>query len=170
MRRAILLPARVAGLLIAAVSVALAGGAAPEVRLDVVKYGELVDAVRAHKGKVIVVDVWATWCIPCKKEFHNLVELNAAGGGKGLVCLSVSVDAVANKESALAFLKGQKATFANFLLDEDASVWTKRWGLETIPAVFVFDAEGRRAGKFTGDDFSYDAVKDLVKRLLAPSP
>jgi thiol-disulfide isomerase/thioredoxin len=145
-------------------------GNASEVRLDVVKYGGLVDAVRAHKGKIVVVDVWATTCIPCRQEFHNLVELHHNGASRGVVCMSVSVDPAARKEAALKFLQSQGAAFANFLLDEDPSLWTKRWGIETIPTVFVFDRDGRRAGKFTGDDFNYDAVKDLVRRLLVSSP
>ncbi len=170
MRRSVLLFARLAGLLIVAAPVALAAGGVPEVGLKVVKYGDLVDAVRAQKGKVVVVDVWATYCLPCKQEFHNLVELNRSEAGRGLVCMSVSVDAAAKKEAALKFLQSQGAAFANFLLDEDSSLWTQRWGIETIPTVFVFDREGRRAGKFTGDDFSYELVKDRVKALLASPP
>jgi thiol-disulfide isomerase/thioredoxin len=169
MRRATLFSIRFLGLLVAAGSVALAAGGAPEVRIEVVKYGQLAEAVRAQKGKVVVVDVWATYCIPCKKEFPNLVRLHESDAGKGLVCISVSVDPVAKKEQALKFLTTQKATFTNFLLDEDSDLWTKRWGISSIPAIFVFDREGRRAAKFT-DNVSYADVEPVVKGLLASPP
>src|SRR4051794_37042332 len=47
-----------------------------EVTLNTVKYLELADAIKAQKGNVVVVDVWATYCLPCKKEFPNFVELH----------------------------------------------------------------------------------------------
>ncbi len=168
MRRAVLFPIRLVGLLIAAASAALAAGA-PEIRIEVVKYGQLVEAVRAHRGKIVLVDVWATYCLPCKKEFPHLVRLNESDAAKGLVCISVSVDPVTKKDQALKFLTAQKATFANFLLDEDAEWWTKRWGISSIPAVFVFDREGRRAAKFS-DNVRYADVEPIVKGLLAASP
>jgi thiol-disulfide isomerase/thioredoxin len=166
MRRATL---RIAFLgLLAVASAALAAGA-PEVRLEVVKYGQLVEAVRAHKGKVVVVDVWATYCVPCKKEFPNLVRLNRTEADKGLVCISVCVDPVAKKEAALKFLTDKGAAFTNFLLDESPDLWTKRWGIDSIPTVFVFDRDGRRAAKFT-DNVTYAEVEPVVKRLLGTAP
>jgi thiol-disulfide isomerase/thioredoxin len=168
MRPATLLTARLAGLLVAGASAALAAGTT-EVRIEVVKYGQLVEAVRAQKGKVVIVDVWATNCVPCKKEFPNLVRLNKTDGDKGLVCISVSVDPVAKKEQALKFLTAQGAAFSNFLLDEDPDLWTKRWGISSIPTVFVFDREGRRAAKFT-DTVSYTDVERVARGLLASPP
>jgi thiol-disulfide isomerase/thioredoxin len=142
------------------------------VELKAVKYADLVKAVRAQRGKVIVIDVWADFCIPCKREFHNLVELNRQYGDKGLVCMSVTVDPPEGKEGALRFLKKSKATFANYFLDEKAALWQDRWGIKGPPAVFVFDRQGRRAAKFDSEDpekpLSYEDVKKLVPKLLAP--
>ena len=56
----------------------------------------------------------------------------------GLVCMSVSVDEEANKPKALKFLVAQKATFANYWMDEKWDVWQEKWGLKAPPAVFVF--------------------------------
>jgi len=58
------------------------------VQLKIVKYGELTEAVRVQKGKVLVVDVWADFCIPCKEEFPNLVRLHKKYAEKGLSCFS----------------------------------------------------------------------------------
>ena len=142
------------------------------VELKTVKYADLVKAVRAQRGKVVVIDLWGDFCIPCKREFHNLVELNQQYGDKGLVCMSVALDPPEGSEGALKFLKKSKATFANYWLDEKAIFWQERWGIKGPPAVFVFDRQGRRAAKFDSEDpekpLSYEDVKKLVPKLLAP--
>jgi hypothetical protein len=95
-------------------------------------------------------------------------------GKDGLVCLSVSVDAPDRKAGVLAFLGKQKATFPNYLLDEDAAVWQNQWKIKGPPAVFVFDRAGKRAGKFDSDDpdrpGTPEDVENLVKQLLRQKP
>jgi hypothetical protein len=84
--------------------------------------------------------------------------------------MSVTIDELDRKDAALAFLRSKRATFPNFLLDEDASLWQVKWDLKGVPAVFVFDRDGKRAAKFDGDDpdnqFTYADVEALVKKLL----
>jgi thiol-disulfide isomerase/thioredoxin len=146
---------------------------APAIELKTVKYAELTQAVRRHTGKVVVMDVWASYCVPCKKEFPYLVELHKKYAANGLVCISVSVDGPQDADAALQFLKKVKATFSNYRLDEEIDFWQEKWDLKGIPAVFVFNREGRCAAKFTDDDpdkqFTYpDDVEPLVKKLLKP--
>jgi len=139
--------------------------------LKAVKFERLGEAVRSHRGKVVVVDFWATYCPPCMKEFHHLVELHQKYGSGGLVCMSVSVDVPENQEKALAFLKKAKATFPNYRLDEEEAVWPEKLLLAGVPAVYVFDRDGRRVKKFTNDDpdnqFDYEKdVLPLVGKLM----
>ena len=97
--------------------------------MKTIKYGELVKAVREQCGKVVVIDVWADFCVPCKQEFHNLVEMHQQHGDKGLVCMSVALDPSEDDKEGVPppgvqkFLGKQKATFANFWLDENPKVW-----------------------------------------------
>jgi thiol-disulfide isomerase/thioredoxin len=165
----------VSGLL--AVGAALPADPSPtatgDVRLEVVKYDRLIEAVRALRGKVVVVDVWATYCVPCKREFPHLVRLHQEYAGAGLACLSVTVDKPDKEKAALQFLQKQKATFSNYLLDEDAALWQEKWKVNGVPVVFVFDRDGRRAAKFDAEDpahpFDYEHnVEPLVKQLLGP--
>jgi thiol-disulfide isomerase/thioredoxin len=143
---------------------------AAEVKLDVIKYEPLVEAIRAQRGHVVVIDFWGDFCIPCKREFPNLVKLQKRHAQDGVVCMSLSVDPVERREAALNFLKAQKAAFPNYLLDEDASVWQSKWNLSTVPAVLVFYRDGTRAGKFDDDDpdhpFTYEDVERLVEWVL----
>jgi thiol-disulfide isomerase/thioredoxin len=146
------------------------------IELKTVKYDGLVQAVQAQRGKVVVMDIWGEFCVPCKKGFPHLVEMHRRYADKGLVCMSVSLDEADDKEAvarALAFLKQKKATFPNYLLAEDAEVWQDKWKLKAPPAIFVFDRLGRRAAKFSMDDpskqFTYEEVEKLVQKLLDSS-
>jgi thiol-disulfide isomerase/thioredoxin len=146
--------------------------AAP-VHLETVKYDGLIQAVRAQRGKVVVVDVWADFCVPCKREFPHLVRLHNDYGKDGLVCMSVSVDDAKHRDAALKFLTRLKATFPNYWLDEDPKLWQERWNISGPPLVFVFDRRGRRAAKFDneqGRTFTYEDVKKVVGPLLREAP
>src|SRR4051794_11299497 len=90
---------------------------------------------------------------------------------QGVVCLSVSLDEAGDREKTLTFLKKQEATFPNYLLDEETKVWQEHWNVKAPPVVFVFDREGKRAGKFDTENdrtYTYEDVESLVKQLLKP--
>lgn len=143
-----------------------------EVTLKPVKYQELIDAVKAQKGKVVVVDVWATYCAPCKVEFPHFLELHEKRAKDDVVCISVSIDDKENREVALAYLKKQNATTTNFWLDESSDVWAKKWNVKRgVPIAFVFDKQGKIAKKFDNenekaDPFTYKEVTKVVDELL----
>lgn len=143
-------------------------GKGGKVELKVVKYDELAKAVLRHRGKVVVVDFWADYCVPCKKNMPHLVELYAKNAGKGLAVITVSIDDVekdpAVKDRLLRFLTKQNATFTNVLLDEPPTVWMKRLEFKTVPTVFVFDRQGKWQ-RFT-DEVDPHEVEKLVVKLL----
>jgi thiol-disulfide isomerase/thioredoxin len=143
------------------------------VELEVVSGDQLAAAIKAQKGKVLVVDIWASWCGPCKQSFPRLVALHQRHRKDGVICMSVSLDKPGQRDTALAFLQSQGAAFPNYLLDEGEAGWDKLH-LQSIPAVFVFDREGKRAAKFTNDDpahlFTYADVERLVDALLVHTP
>jgi thiol-disulfide isomerase/thioredoxin len=151
---------------------ALAAGpvSAADVELKVVKMAEFEQAIARHAGKVVVIDFWATFCVPCKKEFPNLVKLHQEYGKKGLVCMSVSVDTEDEKEDALKFLKEKGAAFENFLLADPPEVWQKTLKFDAVPVVFVYGKDGKIAKKFIADKpenvFDYGDVRKLVLPLL----
>jgi hypothetical protein len=93
-------------------------------------------------------------------------------GSKGVVCMSVSVDPEDNRASALKFLTQKKATFANYWLDEPDEFWQARWKIKAPPAMFVFDRQGRRVGKFDSEDLDkplkVEDIEKVVKQLLGP--
>jgi hypothetical protein len=91
-------------------------------------------------------------------------------GSQGVVCLSISLDLLERQQAALTFLKSKNAGFPNYLLNEEQEFWQAKFGIKAPPAVFVFDRQGRRAGKFDSEDpdrpFSYANVEKRVLELL----
>lgn len=144
------------------------GAAPPEIGVKVVKYADLGQEVRDRLGQVIVVDFWADTCIPCKKRFPHLVEMSSKYRDKGLAVISVNVDPNPRqkevRDKALKFLQSMKATFPNLMLDEPATEWSKKLGIESLPAVFVFDREGRWR-RFTDPATAEDVEKQAVEWL-----
>jgi hypothetical protein len=100
------------------------------------------------------------------------VQLHQQYAKDGLVCMSVSVDQPDNREEALKFLKGKKATFANYWLDEKLTFYQDKLEISGPPAVFVFDRQGKRVGKFSDDSekpYGPEDIEKLVKELLKGS-
>jgi thiol-disulfide isomerase/thioredoxin len=159
-----------------AVLAAFVLGAAPApspddtVTMKTVKYPDLVRTVRELQGKVVVVDFWGNFCIPCKKEFPNLVEMHRKYNKDGFAAVSVDLDDPKDKEAtdgALKFLRAKDAEFTNLQLDEPLEVWSDKFGSNLTPFIFVFDRDGRIAGKFEGKKANYqEQIEPLVIELL----
>jgi thiol-disulfide isomerase/thioredoxin len=144
-------------------------GAAQPVKLQVVSLPEWETVLAAHRGKIVVVDNWATWCPPCRAEFPEMVKLHHDYAGKAIVCMSVSLDQPADQAKALAFLQEKGAAFPNFLID-DLEAWADKWNIKGIPVVLVFDRSGKLLRKFDRDDpdkqFTYADVEKYVAELV----
>ena len=120
----------------------------------------------ALRGKVVVVDFWASWCVPCKKELPALDGLarryNAAK--KDVVILVINID----KERAKAerFLASAKVTSCRVLLDPDGGA-ASRYELPTMPTSYVIDKKGIvrfvHSGYTAGDEHK---VAKEVEELL----
>lgn len=141
----------------------------PAVTLRAAKFGTLAEAIAQNRGKVVVVDLWAFFCRPCKEGFPHIVRLHQKYADKGLAVISVSLDASEDRAKAEQFLAKNSATFTNLWLDEPPELWTGRFRTNAIPCMFVFDRRGRWT-QFKGADgkgISHDDVEHLVLKLLA---
>ena len=138
------------------------------IKLAAVRYDALADAIRNEKGKVVVVDFWADYCLPCKREFPKLVALHRKFAAGGLTVMSVSLDdpnEPASKPKVKAFLHARKADFANYLLDEKPEFWQAKLRAEGPPVVYVFNRKGELEQRFA-DEIDYTKVESLVSDLL----
>jgi len=130
--------------------------------------------VASHKGKVVVLDCWSTYCIPCLKEFPNLVALSKRYPEE-VACISLSfdydgIDTVEEQmPRVLEFLQRQGATFENVISSVESDQLYTKLGFASIPAVFVYDQEGKLARRFDGStsgEFTYADIEKLVSELL----
>ena len=141
-----------------------------EVTLQVVKQKGYLQTLEGLRGKVVVVDVWGEFCVPCREAFPHLVELHNKYASKGVACLSVSIDQAEDQDLALRFLKRQNALFTNLLLDEPPKTWQALFDIYGPPAALVFDSGGKLAARFDHNDisktFTYDDVEKAVVGLL----
>jgi thiol-disulfide isomerase/thioredoxin len=160
----------------AALTVLCAAGAQTQEKKIVmthVKYEGLKQEILKHRGKVVVVDFWANWCINCKQKFPHFIDMQKKYADKGLVVISVSVDEktedLENVENANKFLNQVKSPFRNLLLDEPSTIWLDKFGFNELPAYFVFDRQGKwvryLAAEYKGG-VPYDELEKLVVKML----
>ena len=126
------------------------------------------------KGQIVVVDMWATWCIPCIERFPHMVELAHTYSDRGVAFVSLCLDDRDDDEAvALAqrFLTEQGAFFANYLMDEVVTQAFEKLDLLGIPAVFIYGPDGELRYRLTGDDpddqFTDEDVDRAIEELLA---
>jgi thiol-disulfide isomerase/thioredoxin len=110
-------------------------------------------AVQAQKGRAVVVNFWATWCVPCIEEFPHLVAL--ARERKDVAFLSVSIDDPADRAAVESFLKKQKPSFPVYLKaagNDEAFIngVDKEWS-GAVPLTLVFDASGKKVKLLEGE-------------------
>jgi thiol-disulfide isomerase/thioredoxin len=145
--------------------------------LKPVKFDEFLKRVANKDAKFTLVDVWASWCIPCKENFPHLVEMHHKYADKGLSVASLSFDDPAEPKQvadAKEFLDAKKAAFANYLLDEEQGVGYEKLNISAIPAVFIYGPDGKEVKRYTMDDpnnqFTYEQVERDVAALLDGKP
>lgn len=113
----------------------------------------------AMKGKLLLVDFWATWCGPCKEMFPVLDKLHGAYASKGFDILSVSIDE--KRPDLDKFLKSHK--FPNPVLHDTTQTWAK-WGVRTIPAAFLVK-DGQIVAQWTGKA-KKESLETAIKKHL----
>lgn len=75
---------------------------------------QIVQIVKDEKAPLVLINFWASWCIPCKAEFPHLLEMSRKYADRGLKVILISVDDVADRAAAETFLNEQKVGFQTF--------------------------------------------------------
>jgi thiol-disulfide isomerase/thioredoxin len=125
--------------------------------------------VAAQKGKIVLVDFWATWCVPCRKEMPELVKLEARLRAKGLHVITISADEAEKQAEAEAFLAKYGVAAPAYIRkakDDDKFINSidPKWS-GALPAVFLFDKSGRKVKSFIGETSMKDIEAAVVKLL-----
>ncbi len=115
----------------------------------------LADLITRQKGRVVLVNFWATWCVPCREEFPDLTRLQKSLGPRGLRVVGVSTDLASAMPGVHKFLTDQKPGFPNFHKksggdDQDfIDAVDKGWGGE-LPFSVLYDRNGHKAKVLSG--------------------
>jgi thiol-disulfide isomerase/thioredoxin len=122
------------------------------------------DSARVGAGQpVTLLNVWATWCVPCQQEFPDLERLQREFGPRGLRVLAVSVDQ-SDDAPVREFAESHRATF---LIGHDPEGGVKAtYQTIGVPASFLIDGQGRLAARQLGT-LDYAAMRAEVERVLA---
>jgi len=120
-------------------------------------------SLSAFKGKVVLLNFWATWCPPCRAEMPALNKLYREKKNRGLEIIAVSTDR--SVSSVKDFLEKHKVDFP-ILFDEDHTA-AKLYRVFSMPTTFLIDRNGTIVEKFYGEyDWTEPETKGKIEKLL----
>jgi thiol-disulfide isomerase/thioredoxin len=118
------------------------------------------------KGRVVVLNLWATWCAPCRKEMPDLAKLQTTLGGADFEVVALSLDRK-GLEASKAFLQEIGATKLATYIEPEAKSLAALQALG-LPATILIDRNGKEAGRLLGPaDWASTEAQEMVKALLA---
>lgn len=123
--------------------------------------GKVVTADQ-FKGKVVVVDFWATWCGPCREEIPGYIKLQEKYGKDGLVIVGVSLDR-RGPEAVRKFAEREGMNY--IVVMGDAATVEAFGGFDAIPTTFLIDRDGQIRDRKTGAMATADYEKVILKYL-----
>ena len=116
------------------------------------------------KGKVVLLNFWATWCPPCRKEVPSMVKLYNQFKGKGFEIVAVSVDR--SRDDVVKFVKEQNMTFT--VLHDVDSTTAQGYGVFRYPETFIIDRNGKIRQHLNGAvEWMEPEFTDYIEKLLA---
>ncbi len=145
-----------------------------EVSFEAVSFSGWQEKLASYPPDIVVVDLWASWCISCLERFPHMVELWRSYRGNGVRFVSLNLDDhqdAAALADARRLLQEFGAEFENYYMDENLMQAFSRLDLIGIPAVVLYDRDGREAVRLTGDNpnrqFTDADVEAAIRSLLA---
>jgi cytochrome c biogenesis protein CcmG, thiol:disulfide interchange protein DsbE len=132
---------------------------APDFTLPLIDGGQL--RLSSYRGKVVLLDFWATWCVPCREETPHFVELQQKYGGQGLQIIGVSMDD--SPDPVHTFY--QQFHMNYLVVMGTADVGGAYGGVLGLPIAFLIDREGRIYAKHIGATDAAVFDKDISTLL-----
>jgi peroxiredoxin len=140
-----------------------AGGETPALALE--DLNGTAHRLDAYRGKVVLINFWATWCEPCRAEMPSIDQLRTSMQGKPFVVLAVNLGEPPSR--IRTFLEKTPIAFP-VLLDRDMSV-AKAWKARILPATYVVGPNGKVRYSYVGElDWSRESVRRKITALLPP--
>ncbi|MER3474710.1 MAG: hypothetical protein C4335_11915 [Armatimonadota bacterium] len=155
----------IALLSVVVVAVALSAAKVPQIDGSGIK-----KELAKRKGKVVVLNLWATWCAPCRQEFPALVKLYNKYRTQGVDVIVVSVDTIEEQSQVAEFLRQHKAKMPAFIKkpgdsEKFINAIDREWP-GAVPYTVVYDRTGKPFAKLLGDH-TFEQFEAVVKKALA---
>lgn len=119
----------------------------------------------ALRGRVTLVDFWATWCVPCRKSMPELQALHEKYAGRGLTVLGISIDE-GGASKVKKYVTSKKLTYPIAIDSEKTPAWDA-FRVKAVPAAFLIDREGRVVAQWTGASPKAADLEAALEKLLA---
>jgi thiol-disulfide isomerase/thioredoxin len=125
-----------------------------------------------EKGRVVLLNFWATWCVPCREEFPELSKLQDKYGAAGLQLIGVSTDFAKVRPAVQKFLAEQQPSFPNYRKKSSGDdqhfieAVDSSWGGE-LPFSVLYDRSGKKVRVYSGS-LPLAAAEREIRKLLAP--
>ena len=139
-----------------------------ELKVKIINTKDLRGIVK-NNDLPLLINVWATWCMPCREEFPDLVKISNSYKDK-VRFVGISVDDSEDLDSkVIPFIKNQKVNFEIYLLkvvdpEDFINLLNKKWG-GAIPATFIYDKRGNQEEMLIGKQ-SYKTFKEALKKVI----
>jgi thiol-disulfide isomerase/thioredoxin len=150
--------------------VVVAAALAAQGKLTPVDQASYPKVIAAHKGKVVLANFWATWCVPCRKEMPQLVQLSHKLAARGFDLVMISADEAEQQSAAAKLLQDNRVDGATYLLktldnDKFYPAVDAQWSSGELPALFLYDRSGKRVRSFFGETSIADLEAAITKLL-----
>ena len=142
---------------------------AQDFQLKKATHEQIKQAISENEASVKVVNFWATWCGPCRKEFPQLVRFGEDFADQGVDVVFVSMDLPEREPAVLRYLQEQNAQGVSYLKSGGSrafvNAFSKKWK-GGLPATFVYGPDGKQRAFWRGA-VTYKKVRDRVTDILA---
>ena len=121
------------------------------------------------KGKAILLNIWATWCLPCREEMPKLDSLQAQLGGEQFEVVALSVDHAGISVVEKFYRESGIQHLRKYI--DPSTLATSTLGIEGVPTTLLIDHKGREIGRLTGaTDWDSPTMVDFISRAIARVP
>ena len=117
-----------------------------------------------QKGKVVLMNIWATWCPPCREEIPDFVRLQEDLGDRGVQFVGVALERDPDPQAVRDFAENMNVNYPIGL--DDGSIAQKYGGVRTLPTTFVIGPDGEIRGRIPGRT-TEERLRPALEQLLA---
>lgn len=142
------------------------GSTAPDFHARTVDGPAVVKSLADYRGQVVLLNVWATWCDPCRVEMPAIERLQQRLGSRGLHVVAVSIDDPGQRAAIRTFARTYGLTFE--ILHDGSGAIEKTYQTTGVPETFIIGRDGVIRKKVIGaTDWDSEGNRALIRRLLA---